>query len=66
MAKKYKPMMKLKLKRIEKGYLQSDLAKMVGVSQNSISMYESGDKFPRRNILDKLAEALDCDAGDLI
>jgi DNA-binding XRE family transcriptional regulator len=66
MERKYKPMIKLKLKRIEKGYLQSDLAKLVGVSQHSISTYELGYKFPRRNVLDKLAEVLECDAGDLI
>ena len=63
---KNKPMLKLKLKRIERGLNQEELAKLVGVSQNSISGYEVGEKFPRRNVLYKLAEVLECEVGELL
>lgn len=65
-GKKYKPMIELKLMRIKKGLLQADLAKRMGVSQNVISMYETGDRFPSRTNLEKLANALECDIRDII
>lgn len=61
-----KPMDKLKAKRKEKGYTQSQLAEMVGVVQNSISQYEAGVCFPKRDTIVKLAEVLECDVGELI
>lgn len=64
--KQYKPMLKLKIKRIEKGLNQTELGALVGVTQNAISCYELGTKFPRRKVLDKLAEVLGCEAGKLI
>lgn len=64
--KKYAPMIRLKLIRIKKGLLQVDLAKKLGVSQNTISMYETGDRFPSRTNLEKLAEALECNIQDII
>ncbi len=63
---KYKPMFALKMKRIKKGLTQGELGKLIGVSQNAISAYEVGAKFPRRNTLDKLAKALGCSASDLV
>lgn len=62
----YKPMLKLKMKRIEKGLNQKELGQLVGVAQNTISCYEVGTKFPRRKVLDKLAEILGCEVGELI
>ncbi len=64
--KKYKPMIELKLIRIRKGLLQADLAKRLGVSQNTISMYETGNRFPSRTNLQKLAEVLECDIRDIV
>lgn len=66
MLRKYEPMQKLKLKRIEKGFTQAALAKEIGVSQNAISMCELGITFPKKKTLDNLAKALDCNIADLI
>lgn len=66
MATKYEPMIKLKLKRIEKGFTQQELARRVGVSQNALSMCELGVHFPKKKTLDKLAEVLGCKIADLI
>ena len=66
MANQYVPMLKLRLKRIEKGLTQGELARRVGVSQNALSMCELGVHFPRKKTLDKLAEVLDCKIADLI
>ena len=66
MAKKYAPMLKLKMRRLEKGLTQEELAEEVGVIKLTISNYETGERFPRKEILDKLAEVLECKAADLI
>ncbi len=62
----YKPMIGLKVMRIKKGMKQADLANKVGISQNAISMYETGIRFPNRSNLEKLANALECDIRDII
>lgn len=62
----YEPMIKLKLKRVEKGFTQGELAKKIGVTQNALSMCELGIHFPKKKTLDKLAEALECSIADLI
>ena len=64
--KKYSPMKRLKIKRIEADLTQSELAKKVGITKNALSSYETGFRFPRKCILDKLAEALDCKIEELI
>jgi len=66
MKSKNKPMLNLKIMRIRKGMTQQELAKKVGISQNALSLYEVGGRFPRRGILDKLAEILECDIRDII
>ncbi len=63
---KYKPMIELKIMRIKRGLTQADLAKKVGVSQNTISMYETGERFPHRSNLEKIAAALECEVRDII
>jgi DNA-binding XRE family transcriptional regulator len=65
MAIEYKPWEKLKQKRIEKGLTQKELADEVGVNTLAISKYEIGYRFPRKNIIYKLAKALDCEVKDL-
>ncbi len=63
---KYNPMLNLKIMRIRKGMTQTELANKVGVSQNALSLYETGLRFPRRMILEKLAEILECDIRDIV
>ena len=60
------PMPKLKQKRREKGLTQEQLVKMIGTTHQSISNYETGEQFPRRANLEKLAKALDCSIGELV
>lgn len=61
----YKPMLKLKMKRIEKGLNQKELGDLVGVTQNAISCYEHGTRFPRGKVLYLLAQVLGCDVREL-
>lgn len=60
------PMLNLKVMRIKCGMTQVELAKVVGISQNALSLYEIGERRPRRDILSKLAEALGCEVKDLL
>lgn len=66
MATKYMPMEKLKRKRMAAGITQKELAKIVGVDSQTIYFYETGYRFPRRDILYKLANALNCELADII
>lgn len=49
---------RIKHRREELKYSQSDLAKMTGISPAAISQYESGTRFPSTHVLVKLADAL--------
>ena len=60
------PMEKLRKKRIEKGWSQVELAKRSGFTNKSISHYENGLRFPRRDVLYKLADVLECEVSDII
>lgn len=49
----------LKIKRIEKGYMQKDLADMVGISNQYLNALENGRaKNPSMEVMKKLADAL--------
>ena len=61
-----KPMLNLKIARIKKGMSQAELAERVGISQNALSLYEVGKRFPKRSTFEKLAEVLECDIRDII
>lgn len=63
---KYSEMTNLKIMRIRRGMTQRELAKKVGVEFHAISAYENGWRFPRRDILDRLAEKLDCEVKDIV
>ena len=63
---KYKPMLKLMVRRRIAGFTHRELAERLGVKAMAISAYERGERFPRRDLLDKLAEALNCEVKDLI
>lgn len=51
--------LKLKEVRKKKGYTQTMLGSMVGVTQQQIAKYEAGISMPPKNIMGKVAQALD-------
>lgn len=58
--------LKLKIKRIEKGLKQKDLAEALGVSQQYLGNLESGRSTnPSREVMLKLASALECTVQEL-
>ena len=63
---KHSEMTNLKIMRIRRGLTQKELAAKVGVEWHAIGAYENGWRFPRREILFKLAENLDCEVKDII
>ena len=52
--------------RIERGLTQAQLAELVGVHKNIVYAWESGNFYPRGENLLKIADALNCDAKELI
>lgn len=52
--------------RIERGLTQAQLAELVGVHKNIVYAWEAGNFNPRGENLLKIADALDCDAKELI
>lgn len=52
--------------RIERGLTQAQLAEIIRVHKNMVYGWETGKFKPRGENLLKLADALDCDARDLI
>ena len=63
---KYSEMTNLKIMRIRRGMTQRELAEKVGIEFHAISAYEKGWRFPRRDILARLAETLECDIKDIV
>lgn len=51
----------LKTRRKEKGWTQKYLAEQAGVSQQYIGLIEKGRISPNLGIIEKLADALDCE-----
>lgn len=51
--------------RKTKGYTQTQLAKMLGVDQSAISLWEAGKTFPRIELAMKVAKILDCTLEEL-
>ena len=52
--------------RIKRGLTQAQLAELVGVHKNMVYGWEAGNFKPRGENLLRLADALDCDAKELI
>lgn len=52
--------------REKAGLTQASLAKMMGITQSAITMWESGDRKPNIIQLKKLARILSCTADDLL
>lgn len=51
--------------RNDKGYTQEDLAKELGVSKSTISMYESGSRIPGLEMLEAIADFFNIDMNRL-
>ena len=51
----------LKKKRIEKGYTLRQLSEIVGVSEQSLSYYESGERRPTPEVAQKIGKVLGFD-----
>lgn len=56
---------KLKIKRIEKDLSQIELAKRIGVTNQSISDYETGRVNPSYSTMKKIAKELDSTVDEL-
>ena len=59
-------MKKLKLIRRKKGLSQAEFAERMGVSQNTISQWESGARIPNAISLKKMAQILECSTDMLL
>ncbi len=57
---------RLKKIRLERGYSQNKLAKIIGVEQCSISLYEVGRKQPTLDRIEWLCKALGVSATELL
>ena len=55
----------LKIARIKKGLSQEELSKMIDISRATYRNIESGKTEPKRNVMEKLSEALDTPIMDL-
>ena len=58
--------MRLKEYRKKKNIRQSDLAKQIGVSRSTVSMWEIGASQPDNDLLLKLSQILDCSVDELL
>lgn len=58
--------MKLKELRQAKKLTQIEIAKELGVSHTTVSMWETGAALPRAGKLIKLADILDCTVDELL
>lgn len=57
---------RLKELRLSRGLSQSDLAKRCGFQPSAISHFETGEREPSMNSLDRLASALRCSIDSLL
>lgn len=53
-------------KRKERSLTMSILSEKIGVRQSTISMWENGKSFPRKQALDKLCAFFNCKVDDLL
>ncbi len=56
----------IKEARIRKGYTQTELGDLLGVTNKAVSRWEKGDSFPDVGILENLARCLDVRIEDLV
>ena len=55
----------LKNMREAAGLTQKQASEKIGVGQSAVSMWETGDSSPRAEMLPVIAEAYNCQIGDL-
>lgn len=55
----------IKAKRIESGYSQDSLAKLVGIGQPMMAQIERGTKIPNMLLGRSIAQVLECKVEDL-
>lgn len=55
----------IKAKRKSKNMTQEDLASLLHVSRTTVTMWETGQSFPRAELLPRLAEILGCTVDEL-
>lgn len=55
----------IKKLRIQSKLTQSELAKLLGVRQSTVAMWESGKNAPRSETLPKIAKLFGCQIDDL-
>ena len=56
---------KMKHARLNKGLSQAELAKIIGVSRQTINMIENGDYNPTIALCRNICKTLDCTLNDL-
>ena len=66
--KEYNRAVAMNLRRImyEKGITQTDLAKALGYSKQSVSQWMNGEHLPRMKKIDEICEYLGCKRSDLL
>ena len=57
---------RIKSKRVDAGWSQTELAKRAGITPSALSQIESGDRFPSTVVVHKLAKALSTSVDYLI
>lgn len=55
----------LKKERQKRGYTQAEMAKLLGLSRSAYSLYESGKREPKIEVLQKIADALNISMNEL-
>lgn len=55
----------LKYVREQHGISQEQLASMLGIDRSTVTKWETGDSYPRGEILTKLADTLHCTIDEL-
>lgn len=58
--------MSIKTRRKQKGITQEALAKMLGVTQGAVSLWELGEREPNIRILKQMANIFECSIDDLL
>lgn len=52
--------------RLKAGMKQEDVANELGVNQSTVSLWESGENYPRAILLPKIANLYNCTVDDLL
>lgn len=52
-------------RRAAMGITQRELAQMLGISQSTVAMWETGERSPKIHMIPKLAQVLGCTIDEL-